>query len=120
MSNEHAYLYQYRIVIRNWYDGDTVTVDIDLGFGVWLKKQKLRLYGVDTPELRGKERPEGIRARDEVRKNWPEGTEMTVRTIRDRTGKYGRWLAIMMPDDMPISINEWLVDEGMAEVPDWD
>ena len=33
-------------------DGDTVDVDIDLGFGVWLRKQRIRLYGIDTPEFR--------------------------------------------------------------------
>ena len=33
-------------------DGDTVDVDIDLGFGVWLRKQRIRLVGIDTPESR--------------------------------------------------------------------
>ena len=45
-------MYEYRINIVKIIDGDTVDVDIDLGFGVWLKKQRIRLYGIDTPESR--------------------------------------------------------------------
>jgi micrococcal nuclease len=45
-------MYEYRVKIVKVVDGDTVDVDIDLGFGVWLKKQRVRLYGIDTPESR--------------------------------------------------------------------
>ena len=45
-------MYEYRVKIVRVVDGDTVDVDIDLGFGVWLKKQRVRLYGIDTPESR--------------------------------------------------------------------
>ena len=45
-------MYQYRINVVKIIDGDTVDVDIDLGFGVWLKKQRIRLHGIDTPESR--------------------------------------------------------------------
>ena len=45
-------MYQYNCRIVRVVDGDTVDVDIDLGFDVWLKKQRIRLYGVDTPESR--------------------------------------------------------------------
>ena len=45
-------MYEYRVDIVRVVDGDTVDVDIDLGFGVWLKKQRVRLYGIDTPESR--------------------------------------------------------------------
>ena len=53
-------LYFYKAVVRSVYDGDTVTLDIDLGLGVWLKKQKIRLYGINTPEIRGEERESGL------------------------------------------------------------
>ena len=43
-------MYEYRCKVVNVVDGDTVDVDIDLGFGVWMKKQSIRLYGIDTPE----------------------------------------------------------------------
>lgn len=42
-------MYEYRAFVRKVYDGDTITVDIDLGFEVLLKNQKLRLYGINTP-----------------------------------------------------------------------
>ena len=43
-------MHEYRCKIVKVIDGDTVDVDIDLGFGVWMKKQRIRLYGIDTPE----------------------------------------------------------------------
>ena len=45
-------MYTYRCNVIKIIDGDTVDVDIDLGFGVWLKKQRIRMYGIDTPESR--------------------------------------------------------------------
>ena len=57
-------MYEYRIrnVLRV-YDGDTITVELDLGFGVY-KKEKLRFAEINAPELRGEERPEGLKSRD--------------------------------------------------------
>ena len=48
-------MYEYKCKIRKVIDGDTVDVDIDLGFGVWLRKQRVRLVGIDTPESRTKD-----------------------------------------------------------------
>jgi endonuclease YncB( thermonuclease family) len=45
-------MYEYRCQILRVVDGDTADIDIDLGFGVWMRKQRVRLYGVDTPESR--------------------------------------------------------------------
>ena len=45
-------MYEYKCKIVKVIDGDTVDVDIDLGFGVWLHKERIRLYGIDTPESR--------------------------------------------------------------------
>ena len=45
-------MYEYRTKVVRVVDGDTVDVDIDLGFGVWLRKSRIRLLGVDTPESR--------------------------------------------------------------------
>ena len=45
-------MYEYKCTILRVVDGDTVDVDIDLGFGVWMRKQRIRLYGIDTPESR--------------------------------------------------------------------
>ena len=43
-------MYEYKCTIVKVIDGDTTDVDIDLGFGVWMKKQRIRFYGVDTPD----------------------------------------------------------------------
>ena len=45
-------IYEYKVKVLRVVDGDTVDVDIDLGFSTWLKKQRIRLYGIDTPESR--------------------------------------------------------------------
>ena len=45
-------MHEYRCTIRRVVDGDTVDVDIDLGFGIWVRNERVRLYGIDTPESR--------------------------------------------------------------------
>ena len=45
-------MYEYKCKLIKVIDGDTVDVDIDLGFGVWLKKERVRIMGIDTPESR--------------------------------------------------------------------
>ena len=45
-------MYEYKCELDRVVDGDTVDVDIDLGFGVWLKKERVRIMGIDTPESR--------------------------------------------------------------------
>ena len=108
-------LYWYNARIVSVYDGDTVTIDIDLGLGSWLMKQKVRLYGIDTPELRGKEREEGLKVRDLVR-NWlPVGAEVLIKTHKDKSGKFGRWLAEIYPAGFEESLNEYLVKNGHAK-----
>lgn len=109
MMSDLRYLYNARVT--NVYDGDTITVDLDLGLGVWVKDQRLRLYGIDTPEVRGEERAQGLVARDWLRAK-ALGRAVTVETIKDRTGKYGRWLAILWVKGE--NINETLIADGMA------
>ena len=82
-------MYEYTAKITSVYDGDTVTGDVDLGFGIWIKKQKFRLMGIDTPEIRTKDKDEKVRgyeARDRLR-------ELILgKTVRIRSfgkGKYG-------------------------------
>ena len=106
-------MYEYRAFVRKVYDGDTITVDIDLGFEVLLKNQKLRLYGINTPEVRGESREEGLKVRDLVRSRisnkW-----IIVKTHRDKKGKYGRWLAEIYETGVKESLNDWLLNEGHA------
>lgn len=107
------YLYHYRAIVRRQYDGDTWYLDIDLGFGVWLQDQAVRLKDIDTPEIRGEEREEGLRVLEFVRERYPEGTEVTLKSYKDRTGKYGRWIGMIFTEEGE-SVTATLVDNGMA------
>ena len=107
-------MYEYKAVITDVYDADTVTANIDLGFKSGLRGVKLRLYGIDAPEMRGEEKEAGRVSRDWLRERVLD-KEVFLRTYRDRTGKYGRWLADVYPaDDQSKSYNDMLVDEGLA------
>lgn len=105
-------MYEYRAYVRRVYDGDTITVDIDLGFGVCLQKQKIRLAGIDTPEIRGKEKAEGIKSRDALRgkisNKW-----VIIKTAKDKKGKYGRWIGEVWLEKT--NVNQWLLAEGLAK-----
>ncbi len=113
-----AYVYRCRIEKpEDVYDGDTVTVTIDLGFNIDFGELTLRLHGIDAPEMRGPEKIEGRKSRDWLRERLA-GREFIVQTIRDRKGKYGRYLAIIWIDG--INVNEEMVQLGLAEKRDYD
>ena len=107
-------MYEYACEIVRVVDGDTVDVNIDLGFGVWMRKQRIRLYGVDTPESRTRDLEEkkyGLAAKDFVKVHLPKGSEQTLKTKLDGKGKFGRILGefiIEMHEGMT-TINELLV-----------
>lgn len=114
-------LYHYKAVVKKVYDGDTCTVDIDLGLGTWIHREKLRLYRINAPEVRGPERPKGLRSRDFLR-NKILGKEVVLETSKDKKGKYGRYLAdIWLKDDSGnwININDLLVQQGYAVYKDY-
>ena len=88
-------MYQYRCQILRVVDGDTVDIDIDLGFGVWMRKQRVRLYGVDTPESRTRDLEEkkfGMMAKKYVKDHLPVGSDQILITHKDGKGKFGRIL----------------------------
>ena len=105
-------MYNYKAKIIDVYDGDTVTAMVDLGF-LHFQEMKLRLYGIDTPELRGEERERGIIVRDILRE-MVLGKEVTIRSYKDKQGKYGRYLANIILED-GLEVNQWLVDNGHAK-----
>lgn len=107
-------MFEYRAVIASVYDGDTIRADIDLGFGIWIKDQVLRLYGIDAWEVRGGEKDLGLAARDALRLLMPIGSKVVLQTHKDKKGKYGRWLAWIVLEDGMV-VNDWLVREGHAE-----
>ena len=106
-------LYTYRAKITDVYDGDSFTADIDLGMGVHMHGVKIRLSYVNTPEIRGEERPKGLEVRDHVRELIL-GKEVVIQTQQDKTGKYGRLLAeVYIDQETPLS--SYLVENFMAE-----
>jgi len=113
-NNMHECQYTYNAVITAAYDGDTITADFDLGFGVIMKKQKLRLLGIDTPELRGDTILEARVSRDWLRERVLGKPNVIIETFKDKKGKYGRWLGTIYLDG--ININKLMITEGLAEV----
>ena len=86
--------YTYDVEVVSVYDGDTIRVNIDLGFGhVWKgsdgKGVKIRLFGINTPEVRGEQREEGLKSKQYLI-NLLSGERVVLKTRRDKTGKYGR------------------------------
>ena len=100
-------MYQYKCKLVKVVDGDTIDVDIDLGFGVWLRKQRIRMYGIDTPESRTRDLDEkkyGLAAKEFV-KQLVNGWEYAVlRTQKyDAKGKFGRILGDIIVDKKSLS-----------------
>ena len=99
-------MHEYHCVITKIIDGDTIDVDIDLGFDCWLHKQRIRLYGIDTPESRTRDLEEkkyGLAAKAFVQKFIPLGSTALLNT--KEKGKYGRYLG-----DFKVK-NQWLCTE---------
>jgi len=112
--------YVYRAKVTNNYDGDTLTVTIDQGLRSFLVGEKVRLYKYDTPELRGPTRSMGLIVRDLVREMIEQcDGEVLIRTHKDKTCKYGRWLAevfLFPANAAPIALGPWLHEHGYAKI----
>ena len=108
--------YIYRAVVVRVVDGDTIDVDIDLGFYVWIKKQRIRLLGIDAPEVKGDTRPEGLAATEHL-KALIEGESIILRTVKgddggDRDDSFGRWLGTIYHGDL--DVNAEMIRSGHA------
>lgn len=109
-------LYHYQAIVRNVYDGDTCTVDIDLGLKVWIHGEKLRLNRINAPELKGSERDAGKVAADFLRSQI-EGKQVVIETIKDSQEKYGRYLVEIWLEKEAgewINVNDLMVSTGHA------
>ena len=112
-------MYEYRATLRRIVDGDTVDVDIDCGFDIVLSNQRIRLYGIDTPESRTRDLEEkkfGKLASKFLEDNLP--TTFTLRTRLDGKGKYGRLLGELVTYyaeyDREVSLNKVMIDKKLA------
>ena len=108
-------MYEYKCKLVKVVDGDTIDVDIDLGFGVWMRNQRIRLYGIDTPESRTSDKVEkvyGNAAKDFLVK-WTDAGDLTLKTFKDDKGKFGRILGEIWFGGT-YNINQILVDNHHA------
>ena len=108
-------MYEYKCKLVRVVDGDTVDIDIDLGFGVWLRKQRIRMYGIDTPESRTSDDVEkiyGLAAKEFLVK-WTNSGDLSLKTFKDGKGKYGRILGELWYCGEH-NINQLLIDNNHA------
>jgi len=111
-------MYIYRIKkVHKVVDGDTIDVDIDLGFNVSYY-QRVRLAGIDTPESRttdAKEKKLGLEVKEELKKRIAAANDIVIKTQKpDSTEKYGRILGWLYLDGAELSVNEALIAGGYA------
>ena len=110
-------MYEYKCKILRVVDGDTVDVDIDLGFGMWMHKERVRMMGIDTPESRTSDRVEKLFGKASS-KRLGELLEKDAKLIttedrngEDMKGKFGRILGDFRAADGRL-ITEIMIEEG--------
>lgn len=111
-------MYEYRVKkVTGVVDGDTIDVDIDLGFNISYS-QRVRLAGIDTPESRTtdkKEKALGLEVKQRLKDVLANASVVVIRTQKpDSTEKYGRVLGWLFVDGAEKSVNEALIPDGYA------
>ena len=111
-------MYEYRVKkVHKVVDGDTIDVDIDLGFSVSFFS-RVRLAGIDTPESRttdAKEKALGLEVKEKIKKELAAAKDVVIKTEKpDSSEKYGRILGWVFLDGADLSLNQKLINEGYA------
>jgi micrococcal nuclease len=111
-------MYQYKCKINKVLDGDTVDIDLDLGFNIILANQRVRMAGVDTPESRTsnkEEKPRGILSKKKLAEKLPIGSWQIIETQRsdNNDDKFGRILGLFILED-GTNVNDWLIKNNYA------
>jgi len=113
-------MFEYKAEVVRVIDGDTVVLNIDLGFNTIIRDEHVRLYGIDAPESRTRdlaEKEKGLAAKDFLKSILSPGDVVTFRSDRyDSTGKYGRSLGTILKTvgDQVIDVNQLMISEGHA------
>ena len=118
-------MYEYKCKILKIIDGDTVDVDIDLGFGIWLRNERIRINGIDTPESRTRDKVEkvfGLAAKERLTQLLSSDNIVlktySAKNGEDMKGKFGRILGDFevfdIPNDCWTYVSNILVLEGHA------
>ena len=110
-------MYEYRCEVVKIIDGDTIRVDVDLGFGIWSRNETVRLYGIDTPESRTRDLEEkkyGLAAKQFLTNMLNDSGGIKLKS--HGKGKFGRilgelWRTTNYADK---SINEYMVEKHHA------
>jgi len=108
---------EYDVVLLKCVDGDTVDVDIDLGFGIWLKDERVRIMGIDTPESRTSDKVEklfGTAAKNRLKELLKDGGKLITtedKSGEDMKGKFGRILGDFRAPDGRL-VTDILIEEG--------
>ena len=106
-------MYEYRVYIKRVVDGDTVDVDIDLGFGVMLKQERVRIMGIDTPESRTRDKIEkvfGLASKARLKEILGKEAVLVCKEY-DAKGKFGRILGDFTTNDGRM-VTDVMISEG--------
>jgi micrococcal nuclease len=111
-------MYQYKAKIERVVDGDTIDMTIDLGFKV-TTHQRIRLAGIDTPEIfsvkkDSEEYKKGLGAKEFVENRLAANNNEVLIETEKYTGKYGRYIGTITLADSEITLNDELVEKGIA------
>ena len=111
-------MYEYHVKkVTNVVDGDTIDVDIDLGFDISFSS-RVRLAGIDTPESRTTNKAEkvlGLEAKEYVKSKIKDAKDIVIKTEKmDSSEKYGRILGWLFLDGSKVSVNEQMIADGYA------
>jgi micrococcal nuclease len=106
-------IYEYAASLVRVVDGDTVWLDVDLGFKIHVTLD-FRLLGINAPEMVGSSRVEGLKSKEALEKMLSLGP-LTIYT--EKSDKYGRWLAtikVALPENKSLDVNQSMILEGYA------
>lgn len=111
-------MYQYSCKINKVLDGDTVDIDLDLGFNIVLAGQRVRMAGVDTPESRTankEEKTRGLLSKKKLAEKLPVGSWVKINTQKsdNNDDKFGRILGEFILED-GTNVNQWLIENNYA------
>ena len=111
-------MYQYKAKVLKVLDGDTVDIDLDLGFNIVLASQRVRMAGIDTPESRTANNEEKVRgqlSKKKLAEKLPVGSWVKIETQKSDSNddKFGRILAVFIMED-GTSLNQWMIDNNYA------
>ena len=111
-------MYEYSCKINKVLDGDTVDINLDLGFNIVLANQRVRMAGVDTPESRttnAEEKVRGLLSKKKLTENLSSSKWCKIKTLKsdNNDDKFGRILGEFILDD-GTNINQWLIENNYA------